>query len=176
MTKKKVDVFDYAGKICSAMKKGILLTTAAGGNVNTMTIGWGTLGIEWNKPVFVAYVRESRFTRELLDHCGEFTVNIALDTEQKQILSFCGTKSGRDIDKIQEMNLTLVDSEMIKTPGIKEFPLTLECKVISQQLQNIDMLPDELQKRFYPLDSVTGKHDAHIAYYGEIVNAYFIEE
>ena len=173
MTKKQVDVFDYAGKICSAMKKGILLTTAAGGNVNTMTIGWGTLGIEWNKPVFVAYVRESRFTRELLDHCGEFTVNIALDTEQKQILSFCGTKSGRDIDKIQEMNLHLEAPINISVPGFREFPLTLECKVVYRNPQPTDNIPQEILDRYFP--EKNGVRDFHYAYYGEIVGAYILE-
>ena len=45
--KKNIDAFDYAGYICKAMKKGILLTTKAGDRVNTMTIGWGKIGIEW---------------------------------------------------------------------------------------------------------------------------------
>ncbi len=55
--KKQIDAFDYAGHICKAMKKGILLTTKVGDMVNTMTIGWGKIGIEWNRPVFIAYVR-----------------------------------------------------------------------------------------------------------------------
>ena len=76
--KKYVDAFDYAGAICKTMPRGILLTTKRGDEVNTMTIGWGTIGIEWGKPVFVAYVRESRHTRKLLDETGEFTVNIPL--------------------------------------------------------------------------------------------------
>ena len=65
--KQKVELWEYAGQICSAMKKGILLTTRSNGKVNTMTIGWGFLGIEWGKPIFVAYVRQSRHTKKLLD-------------------------------------------------------------------------------------------------------------
>ena len=55
--KKQIEAFDWAGHICKAMKKGILLTTRCGEKVNTMTIGWGKLGIEWGKPIFIAYVR-----------------------------------------------------------------------------------------------------------------------
>ena len=62
--RKNVNVFDYAGTICKAMKKGVLLTTKLGDAVNTMTIGWGMLGIEWGKPIFIALVRESRYTKE----------------------------------------------------------------------------------------------------------------
>ncbi len=49
--KQRIDAFEYASDICKAMKKGILLTTKVGDFVNTMTIGWGNIGIEWNKPV-----------------------------------------------------------------------------------------------------------------------------
>ena len=77
--KKKIEVFDYAATILNAVKKGVLLTTRANGKVNTMSISWGALGIEWNKPIFTTYVREGRFTRELLDANGEFTVNVPLE-------------------------------------------------------------------------------------------------
>ena len=55
------------------MRLGILLTTKVGEKVNSMTIGWGTLGGIWEKRVFVAYVCRERFTREMLDDCREFT-------------------------------------------------------------------------------------------------------
>lgn len=176
MIKQKINVFDYAGIICKAMSKGILLTTKVNEKVNTMTIGWGTLGIEWNKPIFVAYVRESRFTRELLEQNAEFTVNLSLDAGNNQFLKYCGTASGRNTDKINDLSLSLVESDIISVPGFKEFPLTLECRVIAQYLQDPKDLPETVQNRFYPKDMEQGKQDAHIAYYGEIVNAYLIEE
>ena len=49
--KQQIDAFDYAGHICKAMKTGILLTTKADGQVNTMTIGWGKIGIEWSHEI-----------------------------------------------------------------------------------------------------------------------------
>ena len=68
--KRTVNAFDHAGDILQALPKGVLLTTACDGNVNTMTIGWAHIGIVWSKPVFIAYVRESRYTKELLDKSG----------------------------------------------------------------------------------------------------------
>ena len=62
--KRKIDPFEYAGEICKALPAGILLTTKRGEEVNTMTIGWGHIGIEWKVPIFVAYVRESRYTKQ----------------------------------------------------------------------------------------------------------------
>lgn len=173
--KKQVDAFDYAGLICKAMKKGVLLTTKAGDTVNTMTIGWGKIGIEWNRPVFIAYVRETRYTKQLLEAAGEFTVNIPVGDADSRILGYCGTKSGRDTDKIADLSLTLVDSDKVQAPGIRELPLTLECKVIYKQKQDLEQLPESIIERFYPVVDESGFRDYHIAYYGEIVNAYLIE-
>jgi len=173
--KKQIDVFDYAGHICKAMKKGILLTTKSGETVNTMTIGWGKIGIEWNKPVFIAYVRETRYTKQLLEESGAFTVNIPYGDFDSSVLGYCGSKSGRDTDKIRDMGFTLVDSDDIQVPGIQELPLTLECRVIYQQKQDLASLPQPVIDRFYPVLNEDGFQDYHIAYYGEIVNAYLIE-
>jgi flavin reductase (DIM6/NTAB) family NADH-FMN oxidoreductase RutF len=172
--KKNVDVFDYAGAICKAMSKGILLTTKCGDEINTMTIGWGTLGIEWGKPVFVAYVRESRYTRKLLDETGVFTVNIPLDEVDKKIIAVCGTKSGRDMDKIKHLGLTLEEGETVSVPAIKELPLTLECKVIYKQDQDPAAIAPEDDARFYA-KGTANEDDYHTAYYGQITAAYIVE-
>lgn len=178
--KKQIDVFDYAGTISKAMKKGILLTTKNGDFVNTMTIGWGHVGILWGRPTFVAYVRESRHTRAMLENHGEFTVNIPTGPIDGGILGICGTKSGRDMDKIKELGLTLVDSDHVDVPGIKQLPLTLECKVIYTQKQDVASIPDDLIKRYYPnyIDSNVSFADAdgHYCFVAEIVGSYLIEE
>ena len=168
--KRKVNAFDYAGEICKAMQKGVLLTTACDGKVNTMTIGWGHIGIEWGRPIFVAYVRESRFTKEYLEKTGEFTVNIPLTDCDKNILACCGTKSGRDTDKIEVLGLTLEAGETVSVPGIRQLPLTLECKVIYKQDQPLDTIPQDIQHRYY------SQGDPHTAYFGQILNAYIIED
>lgn len=175
-----IDVFDYAGQICHAMPRGILLTTRAGEQINTMTIGWGTLGIEWGKPVFIAFVRESRHTRLLLDEGMEFTVNVPLEGPRPDITGFCGRKSGREVDKIHDLGLTLEDPAEISVPGIRELPLTLECRVLYRQEQDLAAIPGDILEKYYPqtaADSVaTRSRDRHIAYYAEIVNAYLITE
>lgn len=181
--KEKIEVLNYASEILAKLKSGILLTTKAGNKVNSMTIAWGNLGIEWNKPIFMAYVREHRFTREQLDKNAEFTINIpyidgnkALD---KKILSFCGTKSGRKVDKAEELGLTLVEGEEVSVPAVAELPLTLECKVIYKQAQEAAAIPEEIRRLQYP-ENVDGSFcgsnkDYHTAYYGEIVAAYIIK-
>ena len=171
MKKQRIDYTDYANTITKALKKGIFLTTKAGEKVNSMVIGWGHVGQVWNLPVFVAYVRDSRYTRELLDQNPEFTINVPIGDVDKKAFSICGSKSGRDMDKINEAGLTLVPPEVISVPGIKEFPLTLECKVLYRQEENVSVLPEVIQKKFYGIE--TG---AHIIYFGQIVADYLIED
>ena len=178
--KRKVDVFAHVKDILAALPNGgVLLTSRAMGRVNTMTIGWGTIGIEWGLPVFVAYVREGRFTRELIDKSGVFTVNVPMGDFDRRILAVAGTKSGRDVDKIAELGLTLEEPDVVSCPGIKELPLTLECRVVCRQKQDISALAELPRSRYYPQDvpptNPSSNRDAHVAYYGEIVSAYVIE-
>lgn len=175
LKKTEIDAFTCAGEICKALSRGVLLTTRSGSRVNTMTIGWGTMGVEWGKPIFIAYVRESRYTRQLLEESGEFTVNIPLDGENREILGYCGRKSGRDTDKFRDMALTAVDSDVVSAPGIAQFPLTLECRILYRQEQDARRMPREVIDRYYPPVDEQGRGDMHTAYYGEIVNAYRID-
>ena len=151
------------------------MTTKSGDKVNTMTIGWGMLGVDWGKNVFIALVRDSRYTMQLLQENLEFTVNIPVGVPNKQVIGFCGTKSGANVDKIKEMNFTLVEPDVVSVPAIREFPLTLECKVLFQQKQVADSLPTALLERFYP-ENDQHQRDYHIVFYGEIVSAYIIED
>jgi len=178
--KREINPFDYAGHICKALPKGILLTTKRNDEVNTMTIGWGTIGIDWSRPVFIAFVRESRYTKQLLEENGEFTVNVPLDQVDKKVLGICGTRSGRDMDKIKDLGLTLEEPLAISVPGIKELPLTLECKVLYKQKQDLSAIPDDILTRYYPVEDdhlhLGSDRDYHIAYYAQILKAYIIED
>ena len=62
--KLEINPWEYAPQIMEQLPKGILLTTKANDKVNTMTIGWGALCIQWGKPIFIAYVRKSRYTKQ----------------------------------------------------------------------------------------------------------------
>ena len=172
--KQEINVWEYAPQILEAVDKGVLLTAKADGRVNTMTIGWGTMGIQWKKPVFIVFVRQSRYTKALLDKNPEFTINIPIGTCDKNILSVCGRESGRDVDKIQKLGLTLVEGETVSVPGILQLPLTLECKVIYKQDQNPKAIAPEYDSRYYA-KGTANEDDYHTAYYGEITNAYIVE-
>lgn len=167
--KRKINAFEYANEILTAVGKGVLMTTKADGEVDTMTIGWGTMGIQWGKPIFIAYVRESRHTKKLVDQNPEFTISIPYGEFDKNILGFCGTKSGRDVNKIEALGLHLEEGESVSVPAIRELPLTLECKVIYKQDQIKEAITPDALARYYP------DGDFHTAYYGQITDAYIVE-
>ena len=138
--KEKIDITDYANLITKALPKGILLNTN-GEKFNSMVIGWGHLGTLWSRPTFHVYVRQGRYTREQLDKTGEFTISIPLDQPDPVINKICGWQSGHTIDKVKEAHLTLEEAEAISTPGVKEYPLTIECRVLYSQAQDLSRIP-----------------------------------
>lgn len=172
--KKQVNVWDYAGLIMKQMEKGILLTTAAEGEKNTMVIGWGHIGIIWGKPTFCTYVRESRHTKALLDKNGAFTINVPLGAVDKDIIAICGTKSGRDMDKFSHLGLETEPGQTVDVPGIRQLPLTLECKVIYRQDQDPTAIDTGCLERYYA-KGTRNDGDFHTLYLGEITAAYIIE-
>ena len=173
--KKEVKVWDYAGLIMEQIDKGILLTTAAEGETNTMIIGWGHIGVLWGKPTFSVYVRESRHTKKLLDKNGEFTINVPLGAVDKDIVAVCGTKSGRDMDKFAHLGLETEPGLTVSVPGIRQMPLTLECKVLYQQDQIPAAIDESCLQRYYA-KGTHNENDYHTMYIGLITAAYIITE
>ncbi len=90
----------------------------------------------------------------------------------KQIIKTFGSLSGYDIDKAGYV--TLEDPEVNHTPGIKEYPLTIECEVVYQQDQDLDKMPEEVIRRYYSDEEDVGNF--HTAYIGKIVAAYIIKD
>lgn len=179
MEKKELSILDDASLILSQLSKGVLLTTKDQDKVNTMTIGWGTIGIEWGQPIFTAFVRTHRHSKEMLDHSGSFTINAPYQKDTKQILGYCGSHSGRDVDKIKELGLHLVPCETIDSMAIQELPLTLECEILYSQVQDLETIPEDLKERYYPqnVDSLaTGSNkDVHVQYIAKIKKAYILK-
>lgn len=152
--------------ILTHLKKGAFLTTIHENKVNTMTIAWGLLGVEWGEDIFVTLVRDSRFSKIALDKTGKFTVTIPLDDSMKQELSYCGHNSGRDMDKIKECNLKLIPSKSVDVPVINCKSIVLECEVIYSQRMEETNMNNDFKNKFYQ----TG--DIHTLYHSRILDIY----
>lgn len=175
--KEKINIADYANHIIKALPKGILLNTN-GDKFNSMVIGWGHLGTLWNLPTFNVYVRQGRYTKGQLDKTGEFTISVPLEGIIPEITKICGSQSGFNIDKEKEAGLILEIPETISTPGIRQYPLTIECKILYAQDQELAAIPEEIRKKSYPQDvpgtNPMANRDPHTMYVGQIVDAYII--
>ena len=163
--------FEYAEQITKALPNGILLNIN-GDKFNSMVIGWGHLGVIWGLPAFTVYVRQSRYTKPQLDQTQAFSISVPAAGERlsREVFKAFGTQSGRDINKADFV--TLMDGQAINVPAIKEYPLTLECKVLYQQDQVLADIPQEVKDRYYSHGTDVG--DFHTAYIGQIVDAYII--
>lgn len=180
MAKRFVDPFELASEITRKTKPGILLTTKVGDKVNTMAIGWGHIGIIWNMPVYICFVRDSRYTFELLGKNPEFTINVQGDERLRpDILQVAGFESGRDVDKVEKLGLTLVEPEVVSVPAIKECPITLECELLYRQEMNLADFPEEVRTHFYRHNdgsTTTPGSSVHTAFFGKIVSSYVVED
>ncbi len=152
-----------------SVKGGAFLTVSQGSQLNTMTIGWGAIGYFWNKPFFIAAVRYSRYTHSFLEKNPDFTVSIPTNSESKKALAYCGTKSGKDVDKFKEMQLVALPGKAQSTPVIQGDFLQIECvSRWSSEVSEQD-LPDDIKQRFYASELPL---ERHVLYFGEIVSTY----
>lgn len=148
---------------------GAFLNTSNSGEKNTMTIGWGTIGVMWGKPIFMVAVRYSRHTYDLIVESNMFSVSIPLSNKLKKELGICGSKSGRDIDKFKECDFTIVKGAKTGTPLISECELHYECSVVYKQAMEPGMIDKAIDDKFYK------NNDFHVIYYGEIIGCYYNE-
>ncbi len=166
---KDIHYNEMSKEMLEQLRKGAFLTVKGGDEINTMTIGWGNIGFIWNKPIFMAAVRYSRYTYELLEKTDEFTVSFPLSKDLKKELALCGTKSKRDIDKFEACNLTPKKGKVVNGPIIEECDLHYECKVVYKQAMEPGTLDKGIREAKY------SDNDFHVLYYGEIVASYIKE-
>ena len=145
-----------------------LLTAGDRSDCNTMTIGWCQMGRLWNLPVCTVYVRPERYTFSFMESHDYFTVSVMPADRQKDV-AFCGSHSGRDVDKIAECGLTLRYGAG-DAPFFDEAEWVLVCRKIYVQ----DMAPQcVLEAQGEAIRSRYGAMGGwHRIYAGQVVEAY----
>ena len=158
------DYLAVAQNAIEKIKEGAFLTVVAGNAINTMTIGWATIGYIWRNPILTVAVRDSRHTFTLLEKADDFTVTVP-GTDFREEIMFCGTRSGRDVDKFDACNLSTAQSRMVKSPIIGIAGLHFECRIVFKGAMDPAQLVADFQ-HLYP------EKDYHTLYYGEIKACY----
>lgn len=167
MERKEVHYTQNLDVTLGALAKGglLLASTKKSGESNVMTIGWGTVGTIWGKQVFIVMVRPSRYTYEFIEESDEFTVNVPTEAMRKWV-AYCGTNSGRDVDKFAEGKMSISPGQKVKSITIDASPLVYECKVIHKNQVIPANLDPDIDARSYP------RGDYHTIYFGEILGVY----
>jgi flavin reductase (DIM6/NTAB) family NADH-FMN oxidoreductase RutF len=138
----------------------MLLTAGKPDDCNTMTASWGGMGVLWNKPVVFCFIRPSRHTWRFFEREHFFSLSF-FPEGFREALSYCGTFSGRDVDKFAETGLTPLPCG--ETTAFKEARLVFRCrKIYSQDLDPTRFLDPNIAE-FFPGDS-----DYHRLYIGEL--------
>ena len=106
----------------------VMVSCRGGDGADTIiTIAWTGM-ICTNPPMTYISVRPERHSYQMIKETGEFVINLTTKNLVKAV-DFCGVRSGRDLDKFQQMNLTKEEVKVVNAPMIAESPVNIECKV-----------------------------------------------
>jgi flavin reductase (DIM6/NTAB) family NADH-FMN oxidoreductase RutF len=159
-----VDFMAVYERVMKQIKEGAFLTVRAGEELNTMTIGWATIGFAWRKPILMVMVRDSRHTFGLIEKAADFTVSVP-SAEMKKEIAFCGSKSGRDVDKFQACSLKTAPGRQVRSPILQIPGVHFECRIVYKNA----IAPEHLTSAYDPLYP---EKDYHTLYFGEIAACY----
>jgi flavin reductase (DIM6/NTAB) family NADH-FMN oxidoreductase RutF len=150
-----INVFERIGN------EWMLLTGGSVDSFNTMTASWGGMGVLWDRNVCFCFIRPTRYTYHFFEKSDAFTLCF-FEERYRQVLEYCGSHSGRYVNKIEKTGITPV-SGILNTVYFQESSFVLICRKIYYQ----DLIPNNF------LDSRIHTHypqkDYHRFYIGEIV-------
>lgn len=143
-------------------KQWMLVTAGDRKKMNTMTASWGGVGVMWGRNVAVTVIRPQRYTLEFVEQNDLFTLSF-LPEQYRPALNLCGSKSGRDLDKIAAAGLTPAFEQ--DAPYFEEASLVLVCrKLYVSDIKQEHFLDTGIIDRWYP------NRDFHRMFVSEIVS------
>ena len=134
------------------------------GVFNVMTVGWGSFGVMWAQPFALVVVRPTRHTFQFMEKYPTFTLSV-FPADRRDVISYCGSHSGRDGDKVKACGLTPQKGRVVEAPVFAEAELVVECRTIYKDDFDPTRFVDKAIDTHYP------KKDYHRVYYGSIVAA-----
>ena len=148
-------------------KDWMLITAEKDSKVNTMTASWGGFGVLFNKNVAYTFIRPQRYTKEFIDNSDTFSLTF-FDESFRKKLSYLGTVSGRDENKIAKVGLTV--KHELNTPYFDEAKIVVICrKMYAQEFKTECIIADGIDEKVYP------NKDYHTLYISEIEKIYIRE-
>ena len=144
-------------------KEWMLITAGDIDKFNMMTASWGGMGILWGRPVALCVIRPQRYTFPLMERSSAYTLTF-FDAAHREVLDYCGSHSGRDVDKVAATGLTPIPGKLSGTTTFAQARMVIECrKIYFQDIDPSHFLDPGIHDN-YPLK------DYHRMYFGEVVN------
>lgn len=143
-----------------------LLCAGSDAKSNAMTIGWGGIGTLWGWPSLTVYVAEKRYTKEFMDSVAYFTV-MSFDVKDSKVLTYMGSKSGRDGDKAQALGLHTAYTAK-GTPYYTEASMVIECRIMYVAPFDPKGFKSDVPNKMYS----NFPAGIHTMYIGEVINAW----
>lgn len=157
---KEIKVKDLSFSAFDIKKEWMLVTAEKDSKVNTMTASWGGFGIMWNKEVVFVVIRPQRYTKEFVDNADSFSLTF-FDESYKKKLSYLGTVSGRDEDKISKAELNVIFEDSI--PFFEEAHTSIFAKkLFVQPITESSFIDKSIIEQWYPIK------DFHYLYIAEV--------
>ena len=164
--RESLDLMSQASEVAYRLEHGGVLCTVVdeSGEQNLLTLSWGLLGRFYHgRPMFVIAVTPLRYSWHSLEEVPEFVIAVP-DDALSDAAAFCGSHSGRDMDKFAAAGLTRVESAHVKAPSILECPINIECRVYTSVAPPHMLLTPEHRER--PIE------EQHTIYFAEVLGTY----
>lgn len=143
-------------------KEWALITAGSKEKANPMTVSWGGVGVLWGKNVAYIFIRDSRYTKELIDKNDFFSISF-LPENCREALNYCGSHSGRDEDKFAGAGITPAFRHGI--PYVDEANFVLLCqKLAATRITEDSFIAPDIKKKWY------ADGDMHTMYVAEIID------
>lgn len=153
------DNFDYS-VFKTIGKDWMLIAAEADGKANAMTASWGGMGVIWGKNVAYIFIRPQRYTKEFVDKADELTISV-FGEEKRQMMTYMGTVSGRDEDKMEKSGLHRFENDGKVFFG--DAKITMFChKLYAQEMKPECFIDKSCDEKWYP------QKDYHTMYVVEI--------
>lgn len=132
------------------------------GNKNIITVAW--TGTICSSPAMTYIsVRKERYSYRMLKESKEFVINLSTEALARAV-DYCGVRSGRDVDKFQQMHLTAIPASKVLAPMIGESPVNIECRVTQiLELGSHDMFLAEVVAVNVDEQYIDGKGKFHLS-------------
>lgn len=157
----KENAFDLIGK------EWMLVTAGNSESFNTMTASWGGIGWLWNKSVAFIFIRPDRYTHDFIETNDRLTLSF-YGEEYRKALQICGSKSGRDINKVEETGLTPLALES-GAMTFNEARMTLDCrKLFKSPMTAQNFIDKDILERWYNDQPGGGLHDIYVVEIDEV--------